>query len=71
MIDRLADVPLGEIGEDGPLWEDHPQHRVNVFDTGFLVASHRVTIIDLCAGIAVTVEFQRFRITKLAAAVSQ
>jgi len=43
---------------------------VNVFDTGFLVASHRVTIIDLCAGIAVTVEFQRFRITKLAAAVT-
>lgn len=44
---------------------------MDVFNTGFLVAAHRVTIIDSGAGAAIPVEFQRVRVSEFPSAVSQ
>ena len=55
MVDGFTNIPLRKICKDSPLRDDHPEHGVNILDAAFLVASHRITVINLRTGITVLI----------------
>lgn len=46
MVHDQVDVPLRKELKTGSFWQNHPEHRVDLFQSAFLTALHRVTIIN-------------------------
>lgn len=53
MVDALSDIPLGQVRKYGAFRDNHPEHGVYVFNSGFLVAAHRVAEKDTGSGNAI------------------
>lgn len=71
MIHDQVYVPLRKDFETGSFWEEHPQHRMRLFQPAFLPALHRITIINAGTLYSGHSDFQRIQITEFGAAVSQ
>ena len=71
MVHDQVYVPLRKEFKTGPFWEDHPQHRMRLFQPAFLPALHRITIINTGTLYSGHAGFQSIRITEFGAAVSQ
>ena len=71
MVDNQVHIPLGEEFKTGAFGQHHPEHGVYVFDTAFLAAAHRVTVINARPLYAVYACFQSIGVTKLRTPVSQ
>src|SRR5699024_11401632 len=71
MVHDQVYVPLRKEFKTGSFWEDHPQHRMRLFQPALLPALHRITIINAGTLYSGHAGFQSIRITEFRAAVSQ
>ena len=71
MVHDQVYVPLRKEFKTGSFWEDHPQHRMRLFQPALLPALHRITIINAGTLYSGHASFQSIRVTEFGAAVRQ
>ena len=71
MVHDQVYVLLRKEFKTGSFWEDHPQHRMRLFQPAFLPALHRITIINAGTLYSGHAGSQSIRITEFGAVVSQ
>lgn len=71
MVNCSADIPLCVSFQNGSAGDDHTQHSMDIFNAGFLVAPHRITIKEACSGIPAAVFFQMVRLPEFPASVGE
>ena len=64
-------VPLCKELKTGSFWQNHPEHRMCLFQSALLPALHRVTVINAGTLYSVYAGFQSIRITKFRTPVRQ
>lgn len=58
-------IPLCQEFKTGPLWKDHTEQGMGIFNTTFLPAAHGITIVNMWALFSIYASFQRLRAAKL------
>ena len=71
MVHDQIDIPLRKELKTDPFWQNHPEYRVCLFQTAFLPALHRITIIDAGTLYSCYTGFQSIGITEFRATVCQ
>lgn len=71
MVNTFAHIPLGDMCEHSTLWNDHAEHGMHIFNSGFLVAAHGVAIKNAGSCQFPRTALQRLRFTEFNAPVSQ
>ena len=71
MVHRFPEIPLGEIGKDGFLRDDHAKHGMGFLNASFLSRTHRITIVDRAALDPAGPGLEGGRVTEFRSAVSK
>lgn len=71
MVNGSPDIPLCVSFQNGSIGDNHAQNGMDIFNAGFLIASHRVAIKEACSWIPLSVVSQMVRLPEFLAFVGE
>lgn len=71
MVHNFFDIPLCQWFKNGSFREDHAKNGVDVLNAAFLVAAHRITIINASSLHAIRIRFKAVWNAEFSAPVCQ